>query len=1359
MATQIKSFVKKFKAFLIMMLIAIGALVAGLAVRYYPSTGTGPTLWEAYNDNLESTTYTGIYGTHWTAQTFTLGFAAHSITSVKLKLYRVGTISSYTVTVEIRATSASKPTGSNLTTKATLAGNLVNTTAAWFEFSMTELNLNVNTMYSIVVSLSGGSSSAYLGWRSKTGSPYGLGATVTSTNSGSSWGTPSSSDSAFEVWGNAYTVPPSVAGIIGYDTKGGTADYYSIGGSGNPDYLLGSRFLTTSACTMYNITTYVYNTYTTTRTLWCAIYADSSGAVGTIIGSNSTTVVTSGNTWYTATFTAGIALNASSYYWLAGEVLGVHTTAGNGKYAYAYKDSGSTSQSFSLVNTGAAPPSPLTADAYSNYKLSIFANYTSAGPAPTYGASASTPSVNFAGQNVTLSTYWISPIPSLTNLSIVQVAWNTTGTEFNVSSYVFPANTAEGWANITLIDPLPGNQTIQWRMFCKTTAGAENVTGNFTYYEWRYDPQLNPVIFGAASGTSRSNICHNGSHLVDYLAYQNSSFDPWHMQIRAYDSNTSAWYGPVDVFTSNPATMLWSDPHCAPSVSITPEGYLMYFVGYGEECFFKMSTNTVNSTTDTLAIISSWSNVYPAIGEATDQIGYPTPFTFSDSLWLGLCRSGGQREWYYDIYYPSKTVEFECTSFDSNYTEWDTTGTSPYINGTGTIGLPELVGLVNKTEGWFTMAEKTTKGFVVVNYSSLVATLCIFLTSASWSTVSVIENSTGNSTIMTIPANTAGWTNATITQSLYNSSYNSGLKIKLNATSGYSGNLNISRIVLKVQFQGFYELTLFAGVYDYSKFAQSGDNLLMTTTGIDNVDVYFAYSPDKGVTWKNASGTTLTKPFNLAASWKVTSYPTYTMVLYPTIDENNRACFPFWWTNSYGYFVIPDGFLGSICYYSAALGSAGTWTVANITDASDGTQLRFSGAWVFYGMDSYNYRPFYYNTKNGIVNKYVRLPTSNTTFVSVWNYTAGEVCFGGSVGIQNIQANTYDILSSQGNLALGNMSTPTNWILNSGLTWWGSNFTALHDQITAMTFFGNTSGGGDAWIAGVYNSTFNLQGQTTGDVTTGTSGYGWLYTISFNPAVSVTVGNEYWIFMRCSNVNQTQIGYTITSEAGCASYYNTGVEAPSTIVPDQYYNRQMCLYGRINELVVYGVGAQFSDMLASTNHANTECDFTVTWQGIWNTLNYTNFMIVNGTGEWLNFTINAGELGYGGMTAYGNITLTLPDAGLNVTWREQTYDNYGYMGDTGNMTFLTITSTVLSHSPPWNSFTAVTVDVGHTLAQVNASLTYDSIGWSYIVMQNATAQYVFVKNRTYNAAVVVQTGNTLFVWCTDASATWYHTYP
>ena len=141
------------------------------------------TLYESYTGE---DTQLDIRGTWWRAQTFTPA-TAHTISSVKLKLYRTG--SPGNGTVSIKATDGSgHPTGADLCS-ASIAGNDLATSATVYEFSFSPgASLSASTKYAIVLRFPSGDSSNKVSIRIKaTSPPYSGGNEEFSSDGGTSW--------------------------------------------------------------------------------------------------------------------------------------------------------------------------------------------------------------------------------------------------------------------------------------------------------------------------------------------------------------------------------------------------------------------------------------------------------------------------------------------------------------------------------------------------------------------------------------------------------------------------------------------------------------------------------------------------------------------------------------------------------------------------------------------------------------------------------------------------------------------------------------------------------------------------------------------------------------------------------------------------------------------------------------------------------------------------------------------------------------------------------------------------------------------------------------------------------------------
>lgn len=154
-----------------------------------------------------------VMASNWFAQTFTPS-VTHTVNAVKLKLYRMGTPN--TLTVSIKATDGSgNPTGDDLCS-GTINGNIVTTNQAglWYLVDFGNgTNITASTVYAIVVRKSGGNDYNYIGWISDTSASYSGGHAHQSTDAGDSWANcPSSDDFLFEEWN--YSTSTMLAQIL-----------------------------------------------------------------------------------------------------------------------------------------------------------------------------------------------------------------------------------------------------------------------------------------------------------------------------------------------------------------------------------------------------------------------------------------------------------------------------------------------------------------------------------------------------------------------------------------------------------------------------------------------------------------------------------------------------------------------------------------------------------------------------------------------------------------------------------------------------------------------------------------------------------------------------------------------------------------------------------------------------------------------------------------------------------------------------------------------------------------------------------------------------------------------------------------
>jgi hypothetical protein len=166
------------------------------------------TLYESYitGDDFAYEIGYSSYLSDWelSAQTFTPS-ANHTITSVKLKLYRVGFPGDLTIYIW-QTDGNGHPTGSPLVVGSYNGNSLTtNTAGAWYEITLgAGSNLSSGTKYAIGAAVWGGAPDNFVLWRCDITSPtYSGGNFETGVGSSPTWYTQSGVDNMFEEWGNA----------------------------------------------------------------------------------------------------------------------------------------------------------------------------------------------------------------------------------------------------------------------------------------------------------------------------------------------------------------------------------------------------------------------------------------------------------------------------------------------------------------------------------------------------------------------------------------------------------------------------------------------------------------------------------------------------------------------------------------------------------------------------------------------------------------------------------------------------------------------------------------------------------------------------------------------------------------------------------------------------------------------------------------------------------------------------------------------------------------------------------------------------------------------------------------------------
>ena len=154
--------------------------VLPMLVTPSPVLADSPSLYESFNVGDDAAQQ--VYGNNWYAQTF-LTTSAHTVSEVRLKIYRV--LLPGTFTVSIRATDAGDPSGADLTS-GTIDGDILTANAAgdWYTIELTEYDLEDATTYAIVVRAVSGNATNYVGWRYDNAAGYAGGSESDSANGG-----------------------------------------------------------------------------------------------------------------------------------------------------------------------------------------------------------------------------------------------------------------------------------------------------------------------------------------------------------------------------------------------------------------------------------------------------------------------------------------------------------------------------------------------------------------------------------------------------------------------------------------------------------------------------------------------------------------------------------------------------------------------------------------------------------------------------------------------------------------------------------------------------------------------------------------------------------------------------------------------------------------------------------------------------------------------------------------------------------------------------------------------------------------------------------------------------------------------
>ena len=176
-----------------------GGLYADTDDDTFSTTGS-PSLFEFLNTGGDGDS-NHICSANWTYTTFTTDDTAHTVTSVRLSLKRVGLPGDVTVSLKYANAAGDEPTGEDLCVEV-LDGDSLSTTYNWYEVTFDSVkSIEAVTPYAIVVrALDGDYASNYVLWQKDTGGGLADANNGSIPDGGITWAA-DTSDQLFEVWG------------------------------------------------------------------------------------------------------------------------------------------------------------------------------------------------------------------------------------------------------------------------------------------------------------------------------------------------------------------------------------------------------------------------------------------------------------------------------------------------------------------------------------------------------------------------------------------------------------------------------------------------------------------------------------------------------------------------------------------------------------------------------------------------------------------------------------------------------------------------------------------------------------------------------------------------------------------------------------------------------------------------------------------------------------------------------------------------------------------------------------------------------------------------------------------------------
>jgi len=357
--------------------------------------------------------------------------------------------------------------------------------------------------------------------------------------------------------------------------------------------------------------------------------------------------------------------------------------------------------------------------------------------------------------------------------------------------------------------------------------------------------------------------------------------------------------------------------------------------------------------------------------------------------------------------------------------------------------------------------------------------------------------------------------------------------------------------------------------YEYPKFVKIGDKILATwlnytSCGVGNKkNVYFAYSPDKGNTWKKYDGTTITPPLSASDTLvKETPYDYTPASVY--LDYNNRPIIVVLNRNNLEY-LKTFTYEMWICYYTKALGeSGGEWKLEPLR-VSVG-QLKKPGMF-FRDEESSCLGIYTVDPGNNIFGKFLEADGEEHVWLRTKNIDSPVLLSDGTTFDDTIYP--FEQLVTLRTKLMGKVEKGQTSI-DPGTTIYASKFVPFRSgTITRIQVYLYTENDNYKVKVGIFDENWNLLGSSTWQeaCSTNTAYEGFTYNGRLSP-IEVEAGKTYYVACQCESGTYVRRIYRDSDPGG--EIYTVGSWSDNPSKTLKYSNQSLTIVAE--EDVPYFIG-------------------------------------------------------------------------------------------------------------------------------------------------------------------------------------------